>query len=111
MFSVFLFRFTFVDCGDNVIYYLRNNEGRDEAEKLFAAYDECLKTVLSFADGQSQILLAATIKQEVVTDCRIVEEDEEDNGEESKKEEDVGKDNDKKEGEEKGGMGDKEVEN
>ena len=111
MFSVFLFRFTFVDCGDNVIYYLRNNEGRDEAEKLFAAYGECLKTVLSFADGQSQILLAATIKQEVVTDCRIVEEDEEDTGEESKKEEDVGEDKNRKEGEEKGGDEDKEDEN
>ena len=100
-----------VDCGDNVIYYLRNNEDRDEAEKLFAAYDECLKTVLSFADGQSQILLAATIKQEVVTDCRIVEEDEEDTGEESKKEEDVGEDKNRKKGEEKGGDEDKEDEN
>ena len=46
--------------------------------------------------------MAATIKQELVTDCRIVEEDEEVTGEESKKE-DVGEDKDRKEGEEKGG--------
>lgn len=55
-------------------------------------------------------MLAATIKQELVTDCRIVEEDEEVTGEEAKKE-DVGEDKDRNEGEEKGGEEDKEVEN
>ena len=55
-------------------------------------------------------MLAATIKQELVTDCRIVEEDEEDTGEESKKKEDVGKDKNRKEGE-KGWEEDQEDEN